>query len=714
MSLFQSSIIQLLGVWVAVSLLSGLLIFLIVKAFDSIFSNQSSTDRYHKSIVAVIFFFFLNIAGTLYFQNNSLQKKPIPINTKVSQTAPDFNADAVVFEIPENQSMTNRKESEAFNMEFLFKSLGIFWLIGVLVFSIKMMGGYFYTRGLIVSSQSSVPESWNYFIIQQLEKFQINNNVKVFESHRINSAFTFGFLKPIIVLPVGFFTSIPPEQIEAVLLHELYHIKYRDYLVNIMTMTFEVIFFYHPVMWWLAKNIRKERENRCDDQVTQIIDKKVYAHALLNMESYRQSLNYVIPFSSKQSNLKMRIMRIFEQKPENNIGLKPFLSLLMIISFLMSFTFYKLEEPIGASKLVNKTELMENTVDSEHLTESSEAVLFKSENSRLGVVLEMTQNTLIAKTENAKVKLYLDEELQTLNDRLPFGENQIATMFEIDENASYHFFTRKYFETYDREDWAKENEHHNTYVFDRSTEFFTFKPAKNFDSTKDKVEEAATDSFSQNALRNSNVIAKAQKMAADLSEIIIPGPVELQFHSQNDYTQDTSNLEILKKLLQKFDSNGNSDVKVKIDGKLIEKDISIENALGVRQIKNIKIVMPSKDAKNAEIDILTSEIVGDQVGEVLSESETIVIDIRYKTNEGDFPGEVQMDFDRGNVLDVLNFNNESILFVIDGDLKKLGYKPKDIEPNNIDHIVVLKDKKATKKYGEKAKNGVVEIYLKKE
>ena len=99
---------------------------------------------------------------------------------------------------------------------------------------------------------------------------------------------------------------------------------------------------------------------------------------------------------------------------------------------------------------------------------------------------------------------------------------------------------------------------------------------------------------------------------------------------------------------------------------------------------------------------------------MLSESETIVIDIRYKTNEGDFPGEVQMDFDRGNVLDVLNFNNESILFVIDGDLKKLGYKPKDIEPNNIDHIVVLKDKKATKKYGEKAKNGVVEIYLKKE
>ncbi|SMG33824.1 BlaR1 peptidase M56 [Marivirga sericea] len=715
MNVLQSSIIQVFGIWVAVSFLSGLLIFLILKVFDTIFSNQSSADKYQKSIAAVLFFFFLNMVGTFYVQEYALQEERQKVNIEeLVKTADDFSAEASVLETNHDLFFSGPEGSESFNSGSLLKYLGVFWMIGALVFTIKMMGGYFYTRSLIISSQQTIPENWSHFIIEELEKLEIKCNVKVFESHRIYTAFTFGFLKPMIVLPIGFFTSIPTEQIEAVLLHELYHIKHKDYLVNIMTMSFEIIFFYHPVMWWLSKNIRRERENRCDDQVTQLADKKVYAHALLNMESYRQSMSYAIPFSNKPSNLKMRIMRIFEQKPEKNIGLKPFLSLLVIVVFLMSFTFYKLEDPKPLSKSLEKKELKENEKDTQNLKKPNEDVLFKSENSRLGVVLEMTQNTLIAKTDNTNVKLYLDEERQSLNERLPFGENKMATMFEINEGASYHFFTRKYFDTHDREQWTKENEYRNTYVFDYATEFFTFKPAKNFDSKPDQIDKATIDVLTKDDTRRSKIIAKTEQKVADLSEIDIPKPDKLVFKDQKRQAQDTSSLELLKNLLQKFEAKGNSDVKVKIDGKLLEKNISIENALGVRQIDNIKIVMPSKNAKPAEIDIITNEIVGAQVGEVLKESESIVIDIRYETNEGDFSGQMEMNFEKEDVLDVLNFTNESILFVIAGEVKELGYRPKDIEPNSIDHIVVLKDKKAIGKYGDIAKNGVIEIYLKQE
>lgn len=380
----------------------------------------------------------------------------------------------------------------------------------------------------------------------------------------------------------------------------------------------------------------------------------------------------------------------------------------------MSFTFYKLDQSKPRLESSVKELLKETKVGAGDLRKSSEDVLFKSENSHLGVVLEMTQNTLIAKSFNKNVKLFLDGKSKALNKLHPFGENQIATMFTVEKEASYYFFTRQYFENHDREKWEKDNENRNTYVFDRSTEFFTFQPAKKFDSTSDKKDEAIIDALTQNPAISLDVFEKAQRKTADLSEIKIPGPVIFNFQNQNEVVQDTSSLELLKRLMQKFDANEQSGVRVKINGKLLDKDISIETALGVREIKNIKIVMPSKDAKDAEIDIITNEIVGEQLGDVMKESDTIVIDIRYKTNEGDFAGEMRMNFEKDEVLDVLNFKNESILFVIEGEVKELGYKPNDIDPNGIDHIVVLKDKKAIDKYGEIAKNGVVEIYLKKE
>jgi len=728
MGLFHSSIIQLLGIWVAVSCLSGLLIFLIIKIFDTIFSNQSSTDRYHKSIIALLFFFLLNIVGTFYFYNNAFQEKLSPDHNKVTHTAPNINADALILQMPSNDNISSSQKNEFFNLKFLCKSLGIFWLIGALVFTFKMIGSYFYTRTLISSSQSSIPEEWNHFIIQQLERFHINKNVEVFESHKINSAFTFGFIKPIIVLPIGFFTSIPPEQIEAVLLHELYHIKYKDYLVNIMTMTFEVIFFYHPAMWWLAKNIRRERENRCDDQVTQLMDKKVYAHALLNMESYRQSLNYAIPFFNKQSNLKMRIMRIFDQKPEKNIGLKPFLSLLVIISFLMSFTFYKLEEPKLESKNESTAKLNNDLKNIESPEKSAEAILFKTEDSKLDIVIEMTKSSLIAKSDNKIVKLFLDETLQPLNQKIPFGGQNIAAMYKNKGESSYHFFTAQYFESYDRNKWEEENKNHSIFIFDSSDDssFLVRLPEPAY-SISSKVKGQNKRGTTQKSSERPDLINKIKSKPADLSEIKIHGPIQFLDNDKPYHDSDTSNLEVLKKLVKKFSSDDNAEVKIKIDGKLIAAGADLEKELGNRKIKNIRIVLSSEEAESGLVEIITDDIKEMQIEEMPAEEEgetglvetsekanTIAIDVFYETKDGNYSGKMSMDVEKESVLDVLGYKSSEILFVVDGVEKKIGYKPNNIEPNNIESITVLKDKKATDKYGDKAKNGVIEIYLKKE
>jgi beta-lactamase regulating signal transducer with metallopeptidase domain len=726
MDLMHSTTVNLMGVWVAVSCLSGLLVFLVIKFFDWLFLKQSSSDKYHKSVAGLVFFFLLNIAFTYYFYNydtveseSSFYVRFDSLDQSQDKTIINENVDQV-FTSPESNT------SDFFASNRLIKSLGIFWLIGALVFTIKMLGGYFYTRSLILHNQREIPKRWNEFIQEQLDRLNIKKGIKVFESDRISYAFTFGFLRPLVALPLGFFTTLPSEQIEAVLLHELHHIKNKDYLINLLTMTLEVIFFYHPLMWWLAKNIRTERENSCDDQVTQIMDKKVYAHALLNMESYRQSLNYVIPFSTKQSNLKTRIMRIFEQKPELNVGLKPFLSLLMIVVFLMGFTFYKLEEPKEKS---NQEEIAGPTVQPDELEspkQREEKVLFKLQNDKWGLVLVMTKHTLIAKSDKDVIKLYIDEKLYPLNEIIPLGKKEISTMYHSDEGLTHHFFSHHYFESHDRDKWDKENRNRDTYVFYSETKSFVFRPAENSKSEPINFEGEEISEKSSTDAEKANSLERIDNKPANLSSFEIFGPITISSGDDSKLI-DSSNLELLKKLVKKHGSDENAEVQIRIDGKLLAEGKNISNALGIREIKRIKIISPSKDAESGLIEIFTDAIAEEQEQESLQDvsveqngeddqaEEEISISIEYETDKHDFIGDMKMSVGKENVLDALGIYDSDILFVIDGIEKKMGYKPtNDIDPNDIQSITVLKDKKAVRKYGKKAKNGVVEIYLKKE
>src|SRR5262249_23468874 len=76
-----------------------------------------------------------------------------------------------------------------------------------------------------------------------------------------------GFFRPVILIPLGLLTGLPQEQVEAILLHELAHIRRYDYAVNLLLAVVEGMLFYHPAVWWLGRVVRAERENCCDDEV---------------------------------------------------------------------------------------------------------------------------------------------------------------------------------------------------------------------------------------------------------------------------------------------------------------------------------------------------------------------------------------------------------------------------------------------------------------
>jgi GWxTD domain-containing protein len=157
------------------------------------------------------------------------------------------------------------------------------------------------------------PSSWQ----QQLERLSaqmhLSKPVQLLESCLVEAPIVLGHLRPLILMPVGLLAQLPPEQIEAILLHELAHIRRCDYLVNVLQRAVEGLLFYHPAVWWISAVIRAERENCCDDVVVAMRgNAREYAVALAALEQNRWPGEAAV--AATGGNLVKRIRRLLYPK----------------------------------------------------------------------------------------------------------------------------------------------------------------------------------------------------------------------------------------------------------------------------------------------------------------------------------------------------------------------------------------------------------------
>jgi len=141
------------------------------------------------------------------------------------------------------------------------------WLIGVGILGIRLLGGWYQVRRLATRLSTPVPVPWQERCGILAQRLGIQHPVRLLESARVQGPMVIGWLRPVILLPLGFLQSLPGAQIDALLLHELAHIRGHDYLVNLLQRIAETLLFYHPAVWWVSEQIRREREFRCDDRV---------------------------------------------------------------------------------------------------------------------------------------------------------------------------------------------------------------------------------------------------------------------------------------------------------------------------------------------------------------------------------------------------------------------------------------------------------------
>ncbi|MGF7037756.1 M56 family metallopeptidase [Mucilaginibacter lappiensis] len=144
----------------------------------------------------------------------------------------------------------------------------------------------------------------------------IRQAVSLLESAIIKVPLVIGYLKSVVLVPVGLINSLEPEQVEAILLHELAHIHRKDYIVNILQTVLETLFFFNPAVLWLSWLIRTERENCCDDVVIAHTHNEVgYMRALVRFEEYRNNLPlHAIALTGTRGNMLDRLERILAGK----------------------------------------------------------------------------------------------------------------------------------------------------------------------------------------------------------------------------------------------------------------------------------------------------------------------------------------------------------------------------------------------------------------
>jgi GWxTD domain-containing protein len=165
------------------------------------------------------------------------------------------------------------------------------WIAGVLALYLRSLASCLSVQSLRCRGVCSAQAPWQSSMVRLTARLRISRPVVLLESSLAEVPMVLGHFKPLILIPVGLLAGLSAAQVEAILLHELTHIRRNDYLINAFQLLLEGLLFYHPAVWWISHVARAERENCCDDLVVSITgNAHEYARTLATLEQFRSPI----------------------------------------------------------------------------------------------------------------------------------------------------------------------------------------------------------------------------------------------------------------------------------------------------------------------------------------------------------------------------------------------------------------------------------------
>src|SRR5262249_12856796 len=149
--------------------------------------------------------------------------------------------------------------------DVVVRGIAFAWLVGVSLLIARMAGGLWRVRVLHRDALALPPSTWKTSCQRLARRIGLRYAVHVVESLDVDVPTVVGWMRPVILLPIAAIAALTPAQVEAILAHELAHIRRHDYVVNFLQTIAETLLFYHPAVWWVSRRIRAEREHCCDD-----------------------------------------------------------------------------------------------------------------------------------------------------------------------------------------------------------------------------------------------------------------------------------------------------------------------------------------------------------------------------------------------------------------------------------------------------------------
>ena len=194
--------------------------------------------------------------------------------------------------------------------------VGVAWGACAFLLLLRLLGGWGYARLLAKRGVRPTSEAWQARLDRLARRMDVRRLVRLRVTEGDLGPCVVGWRRPTVLVPARVLAALPAEQVEAILAHELAHVRRRDYLVNGWQSVAEALLFYHPALWWTSGQVRAEREHCCDDRGAALCESPtLYAGALVALETSRRT-SAPFALAATDGPLLSRIRRLVAPAPK--------------------------------------------------------------------------------------------------------------------------------------------------------------------------------------------------------------------------------------------------------------------------------------------------------------------------------------------------------------------------------------------------------------
>jgi beta-lactamase regulating signal transducer with metallopeptidase domain len=208
------------------------------------------------------------------------------------------------------------------------------WMLFFMVHILRMLAGLHYVHRIRNYQVAEPAGEWKRKLDEMSKLLGIRKSISLMESGLVKVPVVVGLLKPLILVPVGMISNLSAEQVETILLHELAHVRRKDFAINLLQRVAEAFFFFNPFVVWISARIREEREACCDDIVMEhTADKRTYLEALVSFrEAGAPAYGHAMALG-RNNNLLHRVKRMITQENKKLNAMEKLTLILVLMAF---------------------------------------------------------------------------------------------------------------------------------------------------------------------------------------------------------------------------------------------------------------------------------------------------------------------------------------------------------------------------------------------